>query len=346
MKEVTTAGRKDDHIRINLEENVQFNSISNGLDKLYFVHNSVPETNMSQIDTSIDIFGKELRMPLLISCMTGGTDKSGNINRILAEVAQQMGIGLGLGSMRVVLEDHEKIDSFCLRELAPDILLLANIGAVQLNYGVTVGDCRQLVDLSEADGLVLHFNPLQEAVQDEGQTNFSGLLNKIEHLCKEFSRDSIPVIAKEVGWGFSEQVCKKLSEVGISAIDVAGAGGTSWSQVEMYRSDDESNKKVASVFENWGISTVEAILNAGKGAPDIPCIASGGLRNGLEMAKCLSLGASLAGMAHPFLVAAMESPESLMSTIYEIEQQLRVAMFCTGSSNIENLKKQILIDKQ
>ena len=236
MEEVTTASRKDDHIRINIERDVQFKSISNGLDKLYFNHNALPELDLDDIDTNITILGKKLSIPLLISCMTGGTAKAGRVNRMLAEAAQCTGISLGLGSMRVALENADSVSSFQVRDIAPDILLFANIGAVQLNYGVTTDDCRRLVELSGADALVLHFNPLQEALQHEGQTNFSGLLDQVRTLCEALCRDGIYVVAKEVGWGFSEETCRNLADVGVSAIDVAGAGGTSWSQVEMYRS--------------------------------------------------------------------------------------------------------------
>ncbi|MCH2508525.1 MAG: type 2 isopentenyl-diphosphate Delta-isomerase, partial [Dehalococcoidia bacterium] len=309
MEEVTTASRKDDHIRINIEEDVQFKSISTGLDNLYFNHNALPELDFDDIDTNITLLGKKLSIPLFVSCMTGGTPKAGQINRILAEAAQRTGIGLGLGSMRVALEDSASLASFQLRDIAPDILLFANIGAVQLNYGVTIDDCRKLVELSGADAIVLHFNPLQEALQDEGQTNFSGLLDQVANLCTTLGSDGIHVVVKEVGWGFSEEPCRNLSDVGISAIDIAGSGGTSWSQVEMHRSSDSSSKRVSSDFSDWGISTLDALHNARRGAPKVTCIASGGSRNGVEVAKCLCLGATATGMAHPFLQAAMHSTE-------------------------------------
>ena len=339
MEEVTTASRKDDHIRINIEEDVQFKSISTGLDNLYFNHNALPELDFDDIDTNITLLGKKLSIPLFVSCMTGGTPKAGQINRILAEAAQRTGIGLGLGSMRVALEDSASLASFQLRDIAPDILLFANIGAVQLNYGVTIDDCRKLVELSGADAIVLHFNPLQEALQDEGQTNFAGLLDKTANLCETLGRDGIHVVAKEVGWGFSEKTCKNLADIGISAIDVAGSGGTSWSQVEMYRSSDNSAKRVSSVFSDWGISTLDAIHNARHGAPKVACIASGGLRNGVEVAKCICLGATATGMAHPFLQAATHSTERVLATIGEIEKQLRVSMFCSGVGTVSDLQQ-------
>ncbi|MFL2651329.1 MAG: type 2 isopentenyl-diphosphate Delta-isomerase [Anaerolineales bacterium] len=339
MEEVTTASRKDDHIRINIEEDVQFKSISTGLDNLYFDHNALPELDFDDIDTNITLLGKKLSIPLFVSCMTGGTPKAGQINRILAEAAQRTGIGLGLGSMRVALEDSASLASFQLRDIAPDILLFANIGAVQLNYGVTIDDCRKLVELSGADAIVLHFNPLQEALQDEGQTNFAGLLDKTANLCETLGRDGIHVVAKEVGWGFSENTCKNLADIGISAIDVAGSGGTSWSQVEMHRSSDNSAKRVSSVFSDWGISTLDAIHNARHGAPKVACIASGGLRNGVEVAKCICLGATATGMAHPFLQAATHSTERVLATIGEIEKQLRVSMFCSGVGTVSDLQQ-------
>ncbi len=334
MTEVTTSARKDDHIRINLERDVQSDMVSTGLEQLYFEHQALPEIDVAAIDTTLTVFGRELSAPLLISCMTGGTARAGRINRALANVAQQAGVALGLGSMRAALEQPDTVASFQVREVAPDVLLLANLGAVQLNYGVGVSDCRRIVEMARADALVLHFNALQEAVQPEGDTDFSGLLAKVDQVCTALARDGVPVVAKEVGWGFSEETCRLLAAAGVSAIDVAGAGGTSWSQVEMHRADDETDKKVAAAFVDWGIPTVEALRNARSGAPEIITIASGGLHDGVEVAKCIALGASLAGIARPFLEAAVLSPEHVLKVVRVIENQLRVSMFCAGSADI------------
>src|SRR5690554_348209 len=231
MPEVTPAARteqrKDDHIRINLEEHVPFPRLTTGLERYSFMHQAVPELDVAEVDLRSTFPGKPLQAPILISSMTGGTERAQGINRTLAEAAQEAGIAMGLGSQRAAIEDPSLGRTFQVREVAPDILLFANLGAVQLNYGYGVDECRRAVELIEADALVLHLNPLQEAVQPEGDTRFAGLLQRIEAVCRALP---VPVIAKEVGWGFSEEDARLLAGAGVSAIDVAGAGGTSWSQ--------------------------------------------------------------------------------------------------------------------
>ncbi len=327
--------RKSDHIRINLEENVNFNTLTTGLEKYHFLHQALPEIDLARVDTSVSIFGKTLQAPLLISSMTGGTEQAGQINRTLAAAAEQAGIAMGLGSQRAALEDTSLADTFRMRPLAPTTLLLANLGAVQLNYGYTVEHCQRAVEMIEADALILHFNALQEAVQPEGDGNFSGLLARIEQVCR---RLPVPVIAKEVGWGFAEDTARRLIEVGVAAIDVAGAGGTSWSQVEMYRAQSEIQRRVAATFVDWGIPTAEAILAVKRADPKIPIIASGGIRHGLDAAKCIALGATLAGMAGPFLKAAIQSPQAVLDEIEIARRELKVAMFGIGAGSIAALQ--------
>ena len=255
----TTESRKDDHIKINLERNVQFPRLTSGLERYRFLHNAVPELDLASIDTSVDLFGKELASPILISSMTGGTDMARRINRHLAQAAEQHGIAMGVGSQRAAVEDKSLARSYDIRDVAPNILLFANIGAVQFNYGYGVDLCRGAVDMIGADALILHFNVLQEAVQPEGDTNFANLLEKVSDVC---AKVGVPVIAKEVGWGFSEQNVRDLAAAGVSAIDVAGAGGTSWSQVERFRAPSAFHEDVAAAFEDWGIPTADAIQHA------------------------------------------------------------------------------------
>lgn len=219
--------RKYDHIRINLEEDV-LSGVSTGLDRFHFVNQALPELNLEEVNTKVKIFSKILSAPILISSLTGGSEKSAQINRILARAAQQTGVAMGLGSLRAAIDYPEQAKSYEIRKYAPDILLFANLGAVQLNYGYTMEDCKRAVELVGADGLILHLNALQEALQPEGETRFSGLLAKIEQICRSLS---VPVIAKEVGWGISGEAARQLANAGVAAIDVAGAGGTSWSQV-------------------------------------------------------------------------------------------------------------------
>ena len=327
--------RKSDHIRINLEENVNFRQLTTGLENYHFLHQMLPEINLAEVDTSVSFLGKKLKAPLLISSMTGGTDQARQINHTLAEAAEMSSIAMGLGSQRAALENPALAPTFQVRSVAPTTVLLANLGAVQLNYGYTVDHCRRAVEMIEADALILHFNALQEAVQPEGDTNFSGLLAKVEAICQALP---VPVIAKEVGWGFSEDSVRRLVNAGVAAIDVAGSGGTSWSQVEMYRAKSEIRRRVAATFVDWGIPTSEAILAAKRVEANLPIIASGGLRNGLDMAKCIALGATLGGMAGPFLKAAVNSLQAVLAEIEIATTELRIAMFAIGVDSIAGLQ--------
>mgnify|MGYP000968377198 CR=1 FL=1 len=336
----TTETRKVDHIRINLEENVQFPRLKTGLEKYRFIHQAIPEIDMDAVDTQINLFGKTLTAPILISSMTGGAELASRLNYNLAEAAQEHGIAMGLGSQRAAIERDELAYSYQVRKVAPSILLFANLGAVQLNYRYGVSECQRAVDMVNADALILHFNVLQEAVQPEGDTNFAGLLKQIEKVVKSIN---VPVIAKEVGWGFSEQNVRALSEVGVTAIDVAGAGGTSWSEVEYHRAPTEFHARIAASFADWGIPTAEAIQYAVKAAPRAIVIASGGLRNGIDIAKCIALGASLGGIAGPFLKAASQSVTEVSQLIVELKTQLRIAMLCSAAQNIEKLRHTNLI---
>lgn len=330
-----TSQRKSEHIRIVLEEDVK-SGISNGLEKFRFVHNALPELDFKEIDPSSLFLGYPLKLPLLISSMTGGNKETGLINRNLATAAQKMGVALGVGSQRVGLEDSSAMATFKIRQYAPDILLFANIGAVQLNYGVSVSDCKKVVEEIDANALFLHLNPLQEALQPEGNTNFKGLLRKIELVCKNIA---VPVVVKEVGWGISGEVARKLADVGVAAIDVAGAGGVSWSQVEKFRVKSDLCRRVAEGFSQWGLSTADCLVEVKNAVPNLEIVASGGLSSGMDVAKCISLGASLVGMAGRFLQAATISAEKIITEIEEISIQLKICMFAVGARNIQELKK-------
>ena len=325
--------RKADHIKINLEKDVR-SALTTGLEKYHFIHEALPELNLDDIDTGLVLFGKRLDAPILISSMTGGTHQAGTINRRLAEAAQATLTAMGVGSQRAALEDKSQAKTFQVRKYAPDILLFANLGAVQLNYGYTIDHCRRAVDMIQADALYLHLNPLQEAVQAGGDTNFKALAKKIEAICKKLE---VPVIAKEVGWGISERTAKLLSNCGVSAIDVAGAGGTSWSQVEMHRAPDEFTRELAAAFVGWGIPTAESILNAKRAVPGTLIFASGGLKDGLDIAKCIALGATLGGMAGNFLKAAAVSTEKTIEMMKLTKRQIQVTMFAVGVGTLEGL---------
>ncbi len=329
--------RKADHIRINLEEDVAFKKVTNGLEAYFFMHQALPELDLARVDTSVRLFGKTLKTPLLISSMTGGTAKAREINRTLAAAAQEVGMAMGLGSMRAGIEDPSLEPTYQVRDVAPDILLFANLGAVQLNYGYGLAQCQRAVDMIEADALILHFNVLQEAVQPEGDGNFTGLVDKVAAVCRALP---VPVIAKEVGWGFSREAARQLADAGVAAIDVAGAGGTSWSQVEMYRAPTPRHARLAGAFIDWGIPTAVSVGYCREAAPDLPVFASGGIRDGIEAAKCIALGATLVGLAGEFLrVADRDGVAGVVDLAGVITDELRVAMFCSAAGDLQALAK-------
>jgi isopentenyl-diphosphate delta-isomerase len=329
--------RKADHIKINLEQDVR-SALTSGLENYRFIHAALPELDLARVDASTELFGRRLSAPILISSMTGGTKSAHKLNLRLAEAAQECKVAMGVGSQRAALEHPEQAKTFQVRKVAPDILLFANLGAAQLNRGYGVDECRKAVEMIQADALILHLNPLQEAVQDAGDTDFSGLAKKIAAICKKIE---VPVIAKEVGWGISKRSAKLLADCGVSAIDVAGAGGTSWSQVEMYRAPDEFTRQLAATFVGWGIPTAESILNVKQAAPDMMIFASGGLKDGLDIAKCVALGAALGGMAGQFLKAAAVSTENVIEMMKLTRKQIEVTLFATGAKNLAALKGQL-----
>ena len=322
--------RKDDHLIINSEKDVN-SSNTTGLEKFRLIHSALPEINLSDVDTSVKIFGKKLLLPLMISSMTGGTEKASAINRILAYSAQKYKIAMGVGSQRIGIEKERSMETFKVRKFAPDILLFSNLGAIQLNNGFTIDDCKIAVEAINADGLILHLNPLQEAFMENGNTNFFGLLKNIEMVCKNIE---VPVVVKEVGWGISAQVARSLVDAGVQAIDVAGAGGTSWSEVEKYRIKNLSGKRIAAGFRDWGIPTAEAIIDVRKELPDKQIFASGGLRDGVDVIKTIALGANMGGVARKFLIAAMNSQEKLDESIEEFSRQIKITMFAIGVKEI------------
>ena len=339
-KDTTISSRKGDHIKINLEEDIK-SGISTGLENYRLIHQALPEISLDEVDLSQKLFGKQLPIPLLVSSMTGGTAKAGKINRTLAEAAQEVGCCMGVGSQRAAVEDPSLEETFNIRKYAPDILLFANLGAVQLNYGYGIDQCIRAVDMIEADALILHLNPLQEALQPEGDSNFKNLVDKIHDIKNQLY---VPLIVKEVGWGISKETAVKLFETGVDGVDVAGAGGTSWSQVEMHRLDDPYKAQTADVFIDWGIPTADSIKNARSVSKEWFVFASGGLRNGVDIAKGIALGANLGGMAGMFLRAANESLEKTINLMNTISSQIRIAMFASGSKTLQDLNHEKLQD--
>lgn len=331
------ASRKQDHLRICQEESVR-STITTGLENYYLIHQALPEMSLQDVCTETRFLGHTLRTPLLISAMTGGTAAAREVNRRLARAAQELGLAMGLGSQRAAIEDPSLIATYQVRDVAPDILLFANLGAVQLNYGYGATECRRAVESVGANALVLHLNPLQEALQLEGNTNYTGLLDKIAGICANIH---VPVIVKEVGWGLSAQTAQALRQAGVAALDVAGAGGTSWSEVERYRSVSSADAEIAAAFAGWGIPTAKSLSQVRQVLPDTPLIASGGITNGVEVALCLALGANLVGLAQALLPAAMDSFEAVVEKLTIILRQLRIAMFCTGARHIADLASRV-----
>ncbi len=340
MSKVTPIeSRKSDHIQINLEEDVR-SGLTTGLERYRFNHRALPEMDLEEIDLEQTLFGRCVKAPILISPMTGGVDQAFEINRILAQAAQQLGLAMGIGSQRVALENPNTVYSYQVRQFAPDILLFANLGAIQLNYGFGLTECQRAVDMIAADALVLHFNALQEALQPDGDTRFSGLAAAVERICAHIS---VPVIAKEVGWGFSEADIRLLANAGIAAIDVAGAGGTSWSQVEMHRSKNERQRRIAAAFAGWGIPTSEAILNVRRTTPHLKIFASGGLRTGMDIAKSIALGAHLGSLAGPLLRVASQNLDETIRLVEDLCREIKICMFAAGAKNISALQNTPLI---
>ena len=333
--------RKLDHIRINLDEDVSFPDVTTGLERYRFTHQALPELDLLAVDTSVTLFGKRLNAPVLVSSMTGGTTEATQINRNLALAAEACGLAMGVGSQRAAIEKRETADTFDVRAAAPSLLLFANLGAVQLNYGYGIDQCRRAVDMIQADALILHLNPLQEVLQPEGDVDWRGLLPKIEAVCAALS---VPVIVKEVGWGLSADLARRLIDAGVQAIDVAGAGGTSWSQVEMHRAPTTRLRRLAAAFANWGIPTAESLVDVvgvrrRMGRDDVHVFASGGIRNGQDVAKCVALGADLVGLASPFLRRAVESEAAVVEEMELLIDELRIAMFCAGAGSTAELRR-------
>jgi len=334
-----TQKRKKEHLEICLDTESVTSASGTGLSRYRFVHNALPELDIDEIDLSTTFLGKRLQAPILISSMTGGFDLARKVNRNLAAAAQSLGLAMGVGSQRVAVEEPSAAGSFEVRDVAPDILLFGNLGAVQLNYGYTVEHCRRAVSMIGADALILHLNVLQEAVQPEGNRNFKGLGEKIAAVCRELK---VPVIAKEVGNGISVDAAIRLQRAGVKALDVAGYGGTSWSAVEAQRAVKQG-KRPDTAFAAWGIPTEEALVSVRQALPDIQLIASGGVRSGVDIAKAIALGADLGAFGQPLLAAALESSAKVIEFIAGVIHELKVSMLCVGAVDLTALRKAPLV---
>lgn len=333
----TIESRKKDHLKFSFSDKVQIGST--GFEKYRFTHNALSEINFDKIDTSTTFLGHKVNFPFFISCMTGGVEKAAVLNRNLALAAQKYKIAMGVGSQRAAIKHPELQKSFKIRRYAPDVPLIANLGLVQLNYGFGLKEFQKCVDMIEADALAVHINPIQEVIQPEGDRNFENLLPKLEKIVNKLS---VPVIAKEVGFGLSYEVVRRLYNIGVKIFDTAGWGGTNWAMVEGLRG--KADLKLAKLFNQWGIPTAESIAQVvqfknDKGDKKIKILGSGGVRNGIEIAKCLALGSDLAGIAAPFAKAALVSAEEVEKLIERYSLELNTAMFGVGAKNLSDLGK-------
>lgn len=328
--------RKRDHIDI-VMSGVARHAAPAGFDAIHFLHNALPEVDFHSIDLSTEFLGRRLKLPFLASSMTGGPDVAERVNRAIAEAAQAMGFAMGVGSQRISLTTNDRHGLGPeLRRLAPDVPLYGNLGAVQLVTGMGIDDARRAVEAIGADALILHLNPLQEALQEGGDTSWTGVEAAIERLARALD---VPIIAKEVGSGISGAVARRLADCGVAAIDVAGAGGTSWAAVEGSRAQAAEGQSLGEIFRNWGIPTAQALDQVRAACPDVPVIASGGIRHGLDAAKAIRLGATLAGQAASLLGPALQGTEAVIAHVEAFARALRITCLVTGSQDLAELRR-------
>lgn len=339
------AARKDAHIDVCLEQPVESDRAT-GLAALTLEYDALPEVDLADVDLTTTFLGKTLRAPLLIGAMTGGTPRAAEINARLARAAARAGVGMALGSMRAMIVDPALTSTYAVRDAAPELpLVLGNVGAVQLNYGVGLAQLEKAVAAVGADALNFHLNPLQEAIQPEGDTRFAGLQRRLAEIVPALS---VPALVKEVGAGISARTARKLARLPLAGVEVAGVGGTSWARVESYRAPAESPQaEVGRRLAGFGIPTVAALLACRRLLPPaLAIVASGGLRGGLDIAVSLALGAHVAALARPLLVAANQSEELVQLALDTLIHELRVLCFCCGVKTPAELSQVRILSAQ
>jgi isopentenyl-diphosphate delta-isomerase len=330
--------RKQRHIRLSLEENVQAD-IGTGFEDVRLIHRALPEIDLDDVDTETELFGRRLAFPLIISAITGGTNYAKELNSTLASVAEEIGIGIGVGSQRIAIEDPSVEHTFSVvREKAPSSLVIGNIGCPQLSLGWGLDEARRCVEMVKADALAIHMNPLQEAVQVGGDTNYSGVLEKVGEITSSLDT---PVVMKETGCGIAYEDAIKMEAAGVAGLELSGVGGTSWAAVEHHIAKEEGKgdqEYLGKALWNWGIPTAISLVETSK-STKLKIIASGGLRTGVEMAKAIVLGADAVGIARPFLEKAVEGPDALREHVKNILLEFRTVMFLVGAEDVEALRK-------
>ncbi|MCD6431412.1 type 2 isopentenyl-diphosphate Delta-isomerase [Candidatus Bathyarchaeota archaeon] len=338
-----TRKRKADHIRISLEKDVQARKTTTCFEDIHLIHKALPEINKQEINLSTEVFNHKFSAPLIVGAITGGTPEATRINAAIAEAVEELGLGMGVGSQRAAIEDKKLEKTFTIaRKKAPNAFLIANIGGVQLVNGYSIKEVERAVAMIEADAIAIHLNPLQEAIQPEGQTNFRGILEKISEIAEEIDK---PLIVKETGAGIAAEEAKKLEAVGVNGIDVSGAGGTSFAAVEYYRVKGPKNsfqRKLGDVFWDWGIPTAISVVEVSQSVK-IPVIASGGVRDGVDMAKALALGANLTSLSQPILQAAVKGARETKNVLSLLIEELRNVMFLVGANSVQELHKVPLV---
>ncbi len=334
-----TRKRKTDHIRISLSQKVQARKTTTGFEDIYFIHKALPEINKQEIELSATVFGHKFSAPIIVGAITGGTREATQINATIAEAMEELGLGMGVGSQRAAIEDKRLEKTFAIvRKKAPTAFLIANIGGVQLVHEYGLKEAKKAIEMIDADAIAIHLNPLQETAQPEGQTNFKGVLKKIKELAKELDK---PIIAKETGAGIAAEDAKKLESAGVKGIDVSGAGGTSFAAVEYYRAKRQKSnfqRALGDVFWDWGVPAAISVVEVSQ-TVNIPVIASGGIRDGVDVAKALALGASLASLSQPALQAAVKGVKETGNMLSLLMEELRNAMFLVGAESVEYLRK-------
>ncbi len=339
-EEKGTKARKDEHLSVVKKEKIEFEQTTTWFEHVHLIHQALPEIRLSDVDASTEFLGFKLAAPLLIDCMTGGTENGKEANRAFASAAKSLGLGMGVGSERVAIFDENAVESFAVvRDVAPDIFVMGNIGGAQLAKGLSIDQVKKAVEIIKANALVIHLNPLQELVQPEGEPEFAGVLERIKEVVKALN---VPIIVKEVGAGISREVAVKLQLAGVSAINVAGAGGTSWAKIEGLRakkSGNDAKYELSKLFGEWGIPTAASIIEV-RSVSSLPIIASGGIRNGLHVAKSIALGADVSAMALPVMKEYMkDGEEGVVKLLSRVIEEYRAALFLTGARTTKELKE-------